>query len=129
MEFWRRAARPIEREFIRAREDIRAVITDAERNVPHERDAPLRGVRFHFAPLFVRDPLHVTKEILASPERWLSLLRQMTQPLSRVFHSSVFRSTFVPRLRIALLLHHRAKECVILPPPCFFLPTSLHFLF
>ena len=60
---------PIESEFARPREDIGAVIIDAEGNVPHERDSALLGKRVDLAPLLVRDPLHVAKEILARRER------------------------------------------------------------
>src|SRR5262245_65539800 len=38
---WRRAAEPVEHEFIRARENVGAVITDSEWNIAHQRHAAL----------------------------------------------------------------------------------------
>ena len=61
----RRSAAPIEHEFVRPREDIGAVITHSKRNVAHQRDSALLSKRIDLAPLFVRDPLHVTEKILA----------------------------------------------------------------
>ncbi len=59
----RRATEPIEQEFIRARENVGAVITDAKWNVAHQRHAALLCVRFDVAPLLMCDPLHITEEI------------------------------------------------------------------
>src|SRR6476661_3684962 len=63
MRFRRRAPAPIEGEFLRPRENVSAVVADAERNVAHQRDAALFGIRFHRRPLLVRDPLNVAKKV------------------------------------------------------------------
>ena len=63
MRLGRRATEPIEQKFVRARENVGAVITDAERNVAHQRHAALLRMRFNVAPLLLCDPLHVTEEI------------------------------------------------------------------
>ena len=62
--FRRCAPRPIEMENLPLRENIRAVITDTEGNVAHESDAMFPGKSPQLAPLLVRDPLHVTEELL-----------------------------------------------------------------
>src|SRR5213080_3643204 len=63
MRLGRCPAKPIEDEFIRAGENVGAVITDAERNIAHERYAALLRMRFNVAPLPMHDPLHVTKKV------------------------------------------------------------------
>src|SRR5207342_1941111 len=60
MRLGRCATEPIEQEFIGTRENVGAVITDAEGNVAHQRHAALLRMRFNVAPLLVCDPLHVT---------------------------------------------------------------------
>src|ERR1051326_517919 len=62
LENWlrRSATEPVEDEFIRARENVGAVVTDAKRNVAHQRHATLFGVRLDVPPLLISDPLHVT---------------------------------------------------------------------
>src|SRR4029078_11299633 len=72
---WRRAAEPIEQKFIGARENIGAVITDAEWNIAHQRDAALLRMRFDVAPLLLCDPLHVTEKIQTARHGRLFLLR------------------------------------------------------
>src|SRR6266404_1707168 len=105
-----RAAAPIEHELVRSCKNVGAVITDTKRNVAHDGDPALRGIRFELAPLLLRDPLHVAKETLARRERCLSILRQIAQPEARFFDRAVIRSPFVPRLGVAVFLHQRAKE-------------------
>src|SRR5262245_3813457 len=61
----RSATEPVEHEFIPAREDVGAVVTDTEGNVAHQRDAALLRKCFNVTPLLVSDPLDVTKEISA----------------------------------------------------------------
>ena len=63
MRLRRSATEPVEQKFIGVRENIGAVITDAERNIAHQRHAALLRVRFDVAPLLLCDPLHVTEEI------------------------------------------------------------------
>src|SRR5262249_48428056 len=65
LENWlgRSAAEPVEHEFIRARENVGAVVTDAKGNVAHQRHAALLCMRFDSPPLLIGDPLHITKEI------------------------------------------------------------------
>src|ERR1700730_8853604 len=70
-----RAPRPIEREFIRTSKDVGAVVTNAKGNVAHQGNAALFRKEFGFAPLFARNPLHITKEILPRGKMRLSILR------------------------------------------------------
>jgi len=71
MRLGRRATEPIEQKFIGPRENVGAVITDAEGNVAHQRHAALLRMRFNVAPLLVCDPLHVTEEIQTARHGWL----------------------------------------------------------
>src|SRR5262245_41145288 len=78
LENWlgRSATEPVEHEFIPARENVSAVITNPEGNVAHQRHAvPLR-VRFDVAPLLMSNPLHVTKEISALCKTCLFVVRE-----------------------------------------------------
>src|SRR5262249_39195859 len=78
---WRRPPEPVEHEFIPAREDIRAVVTDAEGNVAHERDGALLRIRFDISPLLISDPLHVTEEVSASGDGRLFIVREIAYPI------------------------------------------------
>src|SRR5204863_9770677 len=57
------ATAPIERELLRSRENIRAVVADAEWNIAHQRDPFLFRVVSDSRPLFVGDPLRVAEKI------------------------------------------------------------------
>src|SRR5215470_13208636 len=61
LEMWlgRCTAKPIEDELIPARENVGAIITDAERNVAHQRHAALLRMCLNVSPLLVCNPLHV----------------------------------------------------------------------
>src|SRR5436853_1781282 len=61
----RRSPGPIQRELVRLRKHIGAVITHAERDVAHDRYTASLSVGFNVAPLLMGNPLHVAKEILA----------------------------------------------------------------
>src|SRR5439155_7339208 len=62
--FGRCAAGPIEHEFIPPRQNVGAIITNAKRNITHERNAAFFGIRFYLPPLLMRDPLLITEVIL-----------------------------------------------------------------
>src|SRR5207244_11445687 len=84
----RRAAEPIEDGLIPAGENVGAVITDAERNVAHQRHAALLRIRFNAPPLLMCDPLHVTEEIQTARNGVLLLLREITHPIRSEEHTS-----------------------------------------
>ena len=96
MRLGRRATEPIEQEFIRTRENVGAVITDAEGNVAHQRHAALLCMRFDVAPLLVCDPLHVTEEIETARHGWLLLRRKIAQPIASTFDRLMLRRPLVP---------------------------------
>src|SRR6476660_7635659 len=75
--FGRSATKPVEHEFIPARENVSAVITNTEGNVAHQRHATLLRMRFDFSPLLISDPLHVTKEVSASCKGCLLVVREI----------------------------------------------------
>src|SRR5215475_9648892 len=93
LENWlrRSATKPIEHEFIPARENVGAVITDAEWNVAHQRHAALLRIRFDISPLLMSDPLHVTKEVSASCEGCLSVMREIAYPIASTFNALMVR--------------------------------------
>src|SRR5438105_885127 len=64
----RRATRPVKRENVAICKHIRAVKTDAKRDVAHQPDAALRRKFAQLVPLLVCDPLHVTEKILSHRE-------------------------------------------------------------
>ena len=84
--FGRCAAGPIEHEFIPPRQNVGAIITNAKRNITHERNAAFFGIRFYLPPLLMRDPLHITEVILAVRYGCLLILWQRVQPGPRSFH-------------------------------------------
>ena len=84
--FGRCAAGPIEHEFIPPRENVGAIITDAKRNITHQRNAAFFGIRFDLPPLLMRDPLHIREEIFAVLYGCSSVLWQIVQPGPRSFH-------------------------------------------
>src|SRR6478752_4231866 len=59
MRLRRRATEPIEQKFAGTREHVSAVITDAERDVAHQRHTALLSVGFDVAPWLLCEPLHV----------------------------------------------------------------------
>src|SRR5215211_5887504 len=87
LENWlgRSATEPVEHEFIPARENVGAVITDTEGNVAHQRHTALFRMRFDIAPLLMSDPLHVTKEVSAFCEGYLFVAREIAYPLAGTF--------------------------------------------
>src|SRR4029077_10559507 len=60
--FGRRAAGPVEREFIGPRENVGAIITDPKGNIAHQRNFAFFGIRFDLTPLLMGYPLHITEE-------------------------------------------------------------------
>src|SRR5262245_8027020 len=87
----RSAAEPVEQEFIPAREDVGAVVTDAKRNVAHQCHAALFRVRFDITPLLVCDPLHITKEVSASRQGCLFVVREIAYPVAGSFSALMLR--------------------------------------
>src|SRR5438477_3599081 len=116
MGFRRRATAPVERKFIRPGENVGTVIIDTERNVAHQRNAAPFGVGFDRRPLFVRDPLDVTKEIFTIVKLLFLFRRLPIQPSARGLDVLMFRRPFIPGFAFAVLFHQRAKECVISQP-------------
>src|SRR5262249_16821683 len=129
LEVWlgRSATEPVEHEFIRARENVGAVITDTERDVAHQSDAALLGVRFNVPPLLERNPLHVTKEIQTAPRGCLLRLRQITQPTARTFDRPMLRRPLIPRGAAFILLDEKAEQRVIAQPRGFFFAEAFEF--
>src|SRR4030095_9115678 len=117
---WRRATEPVEQKFIRARENVGAVITDAEGNVAHQGHTALFGMRFDVPPLQVCDPLHVTEEIQTARNGRLFFLREITQPIASTFHVLMLRRPLVPRGAALVLLDKNAEQRVIAQPGRFF---------
>src|SRR5438874_2483034 len=116
MGFRRRAAAPLERKLIRPRENISAVKVNAEGNVAHQGNAAPFGVGFDRRPLFVRDPLDVTKEIFTIVKLLFLFRRLPIQPNARGLDVLMFSRPFIPGFAFAVLFHQRAKECVISQP-------------
>src|SRR5437868_11126554 len=83
MRFRRGTAAPIEREFIRTRENIGAVIIYAERNIAHQRNAAAFGVCFNRGPLFACNPLDVTEKIFTTVETFFLFRRLSLKPCPR----------------------------------------------
>ena len=116
MGFRRRATAPVMRKFIRPRENVRAVIIDAERDVAHQCDAASFGVGFDRRPLFARDPLDVTEEVFALTEMFFLFRRLSLKPGPRCLDVLMLRRPLVPRFALAVLLDERAKERAIIKP-------------
>src|SRR5262249_54978845 len=112
----RRATKPVEHEFIRARENVGAVVTDTERNVTHQRDAALLRMRFNVSPLLVSNPLHVTKEVSASCEDCLLVVRKTLYPVASTFRALMLRRPSVPCSAAVIFLDENTKERVIVQP-------------
>src|SRR5260370_25231860 len=110
--FGRRATGPVEREFIRPRENVSAVITDTKWNIAHQRNFASFSIRFNLAPLLMGYPLHITAEILALFYRCLSIFRQIAHPGARSFNSLILRRPSSPRPALRILLHHHPTEFV-----------------
>src|SRR5437868_14813062 len=112
----RRAPAPIERKFIRPRENVRAVIIYAEWNVAHQRNAAIFGMCFNRGPLFVCNPLDVAEEILAILHLLFLFGGLPIEPGMRRFDVLLFRRPFVPRLALAVFFHEDAEECIVIQP-------------
>src|SRR5215831_4246333 len=112
----RRAPEPVEHEFIRAREDIRAVVTDAEGNVAHQRHSALLRVRFDVSPLLISDPLHVTEEVSAPTEGCLFIVREIAYPVPGIFSALMLGRPSIPCGATVIFLDENAEERVIVQP-------------
>src|SRR4029077_5619586 len=112
----RRATKPVEHEFIRARENVGAVVTDAKGNVAHQRHTALFGVRFDVPPLLMSDPLHVTKEISAFCEGCLFVMREIAYPVASAFSALMLRRPSIPCGATVIFLDENAEERVIVQP-------------
>ena len=121
MRLRRSSAQPVEHEFIRARKNVGAVITDTEGNVAHQSDAALLGVHFNVPPLLVRDPLHVTKEISASCEGCLLLVGEVAQPAPSIFDRLMRWRPLIPGGAAFIFLDENAEQRVIMQPRGLFL--------
>jgi len=88
--FGRCASGPVEREFIRPRENVCAVITDTEWNIAHQCNSAFFSIKFDLTPLFMGYPLHIAEEILSIPQGCLSILRQIVQPVARALNGLMF---------------------------------------
>src|SRR5262249_2446710 len=99
LENWlgRSATKPVEHEFIPVREDVGAVVTDAEGNVHHRRHAGLLRVLFDVPPLLMSNPLHVAKEISAFHKACLLVMREIAYPVASTFSALLLRRPLVPR--------------------------------
>src|SRR5437899_1997804 len=116
MGFGRRAAAPIMRKFIRSRENIGAVIINAERNVAHQGKATLFGIRLNPGPLFVRNPLNVAKGIFAIVKLFFLFRGLSLQPGARGIDALMFSRPFVPRFALTIFFHQRAKKRIVVEP-------------
>src|SRR6476620_1159493 len=98
LENWlrRSATEPVEDEFIWVRENVGAVVTDAKRNVAHQRHAALFGIRFDVPPLLISDPLHVTKKVSACCETCLLVVRETAYPVASTFSALMLRRPSIP---------------------------------
>src|SRR5262245_8825472 len=112
----RSAPEPVEHEFIRAREDIRAVVTDAEGNVAHQRHSALLRVRFDVSPLLISDPLHVTEEVSAPTEGCLFIVREIAYPVPGIFSALMLGRPSIPCGATVIFLDENAEERVIVQP-------------
>ena len=111
-----RAAEPVEHEFLWTRENVGAVITDAERNISHQSYAALLRVRFDVSPLLMSDPLHVTKEIFKFRERRLFVVWETAYPVASIFGVLKLRRPLVPSGAAIVFLDEHSKERVIVQP-------------
>src|SRR6188472_4166259 len=127
MRLGRRATEPIEQKFAGTREHVGAVITDAERNVAHQRHAALLRVRFDVAPLLLRDPLHVTEEIQTTRHVRLLLQRKIAQPITSTFDRPMLLRPPVPRAAAFILLDENAEQCVVAQPGGFVFAEPFEF--
>src|SRR6266481_3028236 len=81
---------PVEREFIRTRENVCAVVTDTKWNIAHQCNSAFFSIKFDLTPLFMGYPLHIAEEILSIPQGCLSILRQIVQPVARSLNGLMF---------------------------------------
>src|SRR5262245_58862031 len=118
LEHWlgRSPAKPIKHEFIPARENVSAVITNTEGNVAHQRHAALLRVRFDVPPLLMSNPLHVTKEISALCKACLSVTRKIAYPIASTFSALMVRRPSIPCGATIVFLDENAEERVIGQP-------------
>src|SRR5215831_6551212 len=99
LENWlgRSATKPVEHEFIPARENVSAVITNTEGNVAHQRHAALLRMRLNVSPLLIGNPLYVTKEVSASCDGCPSVMREIAYPVASTFSALMLRRPLIPR--------------------------------
>src|SRR5215831_1408504 len=118
LENWlgRSATKPVEHEFIPARENVSAVITNTEGNVAHQRHAALLRVRFDVPPLLMSNPLHVTKEISALCKTCLSVMREIAYPITGTFSALMLRWPSIPCGAVVIFFDENAEERVIVQP-------------
>src|SRR4030095_5503635 len=118
LENWlgRSAAKPIQHEFIGARENVGAVIADAERNVAHQRHAALLRVRFDVPPLLMSNPLHVTKEISALCKACLSVMREIAYPIAGTFSALMVRRPSIPCGATVIFFDKNSEQRVVVQP-------------
>jgi hypothetical protein len=112
----RRATEPVEHEFIWARENVGAVVTDANGNIAHQRHTALFGMRFDVPPLLMSDPLHITKEVSASGEGCMFVVRKMAYPVASTFTVLMLRRPSIPCGATVIFLDENAEERVIVQP-------------
>ena len=127
MRLRRSATEPIEQKFVGTRENVGAVITDAERNVAHQRHAALLRMRFDVAPLLLCDPLHVTEEIQTARHGCLLLQRKIAQPIASTFDRLMLLRPLVPRGAALILLDKNAEQRVIAQPGRFVFAEPFEF--
>src|SRR5262249_19937174 len=119
-----RAAKPIQHEFIGARETVGAVIADTEGDVAHQRHAALLRVRFNIPPLLMSNPLHVTKEISALCKACLPVMREIAYPVASTFNALMVRRPSIPCGATIVFLDENAEKRVIVQPGRLFFTES-----
>src|SRR5262249_7755966 len=118
LENWlgRSATKPLEHEFIPTREDVGAVVTNAEGNIAHQRHATFFAVRFDVPPLLISDPLDVTEEVSASCQGCLFVVWKIAYPVPGTFSALMLRRPSIPCGATVVFLDENAEEGVIAQP-------------
>src|SRR5215472_11290652 len=110
---WRSATEPVEHEFIPARENVGAVITDAKRNIPYQRHSAVLRVRLNVSPLLIGNPLYVRKEVSASCDGCLFVVRETEHPVAGTLSALMLRWPSIPGGAVVIFLDENAEERVI----------------
>src|SRR5262245_3504585 len=114
--FGRSATKPVEHEFIPARENVSAVITNTEGNVAHQRHAALLRVRFDVPPLLMSNPLHITEKVSALGQGCLFFVWEIVYPIAGTFSTLMLRRPSIPCGATLIFFDKNSEQCVIVQP-------------